>query len=410
MLALSAFWEASRCFGHRDSAAYLWLEWPETYQADAEVDLDAPRSVADGWARMRSSFGDVDSDAMRAAREFVIAAPPSIAPASKRVAIICPPGPPVPAPKTLPAGKRALERLNGYLTEAVDTMTTFVSRTLGYCQLAAAEDGFVGQPELAQIADLANNQRDAEDRCSLEVGRYTDFVALTALQKERRTVASELARLSQESATDAGEQQVLRARVLREYTRVAKIVQRIQGHYARLRDRVDNALEEIDNREAALLHQVTPAAAATDEESGRVDGVKPGQPLPQLPASEPVGDQKPPVANPRLSGPHESRPEGKRVEGERPSSPATEPPVDDPAMLPDYLFRKKGKQWNIRFAGGEMFSMNDLVGLHYIAYLLQHRKEQIPISRLRETYLAQKGAAEARPTTRTVSLMRWPAH
>jgi len=49
----------------------------------------------------------------------------------------------------------------------------------------------------------------------------------------------------------------------------------------------------------------------------------------------------------------------------------------DQLPLPDNLFRKKGNQWQIRYAGGELFSMGDAVGLFYIAYLLDRPKEDV---------------------------------
>ncbi len=64
--------------------------------------------------------------------------------------------------------------------------------------------------------------------------------------------------------------------------------------------------------------------------------------------------------------------------------------------LPDYVFRKKGKSWNIRYAGGNPFSLPDVAGLFYIVYLLERPSERIAVEKLRQMYLAPKVDLDSR--------------
>ena len=48
------------------------------------------------------------------------------------------------------------------------------------------------------------------------------------------------------------------------------------------------------------------------------------------------------------------------------------------------LYRQAGSHWDVRFAGGTAFHLEDTVGAHYLDYLLHHRGEVISRTTLYE--------------------------
>ena len=72
---------------------------------------------------------------------------------------------------------------------------------------------------------------------------------------------------------------------------------------------------------------------------------------------------------------------------------------DSDAEISRNIFRKVGVSWNIRYAGGALFAVPDAVGLHYIAYLLNHHGQPVPVLKLRGEY----SATQLDATSRTVS-------
>jgi len=58
--------------------------------------------------------------------------------------------------------------------------------------------------------------------------------------------------------------------------------------------------------------------------------------------------------------------------------------VDEKAAVGEYVFREEGDRFTIIFEGGEPFYLDNIIPLKYIAYLLRHREEVFPVSKLRK--------------------------
>jgi hypothetical protein len=71
----------------------------------------------------------------------------------------------------------------------------------------------------------------------------------------------------------------------------------------------------------------------------------------------------------------------------------------EPLLIADAarnLFRRAGSHWDVRFAGGTAFHLEDTVGTRYLDYLLQHRGEVISAFDLEVAIAPEKAQARAR--------------
>jgi hypothetical protein len=63
--------------------------------------------------------------------------------------------------------------------------------------------------------------------------------------------------------------------------------------------------------------------------------------------------------------------------------------VPDPLAFAN-IFRKDGDDWSVRYDGGKLFPVRDLVGVFYVGYLIEHQGEEFSPSQLSDVYGAQK--------------------
>ncbi len=420
LLARYFFAMANACFGNITEAMVLWSAWPETYRSFEGFGMYGTHSDVDGWTGLRHIFERFWPDGLDSYRDWVVAATPSITPASARAAVHCPTSPPCSAPDPLPTNERTLKRVLGNLNVAVDVSVELRGNLHRYLGLVAAgyDDGSLGE---ATYNELVPKLDDAEHRCRHDAEFCMDFGTYFRLVAERHLVSTEMSRIDVKLLTNAGDQQALRDRKLCEYAKLVDILGRTVRCFVELRLRVENALEGIGNREAAGSHEVTPEAAATDDESEGEGATEAGQPLLQVPAREPVGDQKPPVGDPWLLEPHESRPEEELVVGQkspstgaRPSSElpgkgdsysakelaqavaseltpllqrgssasaAGEQPGDDDAKETeeyDYILQRRGARWTVGDRKSTV-ELNHRKGFQDLAFLVQYPGHEFPV-------------------------------